>query len=110
MGFQFSACPAQYDHYIIFGKTISLCDVRHRLDKEVPAHQHIPFPLRQRPNKTLNGFSQFFDLVCGPCVCATAKTFSKLVQNEGDLTAAPFLRILRIETVEGKVTGNLRQK
>ena len=110
MGFQFSARPAQYNHYIVFGKTISLCDVRHRLDKEVPAHQHIPLPLRQRPHKTLDSFPQFFGLVRSLCIRTAAKTFSQFLQNEGNLAAAPFFCISCIESVKGKITSNLRQE
>ena len=107
---QFSARPAQYDHHIVFAQAIPLCNVRHRLGKEVPAYQHIPLPLRQRPHKMSNAPLQFFGLVCGLCIRTAAETFSKLVQNERDLAAAPLFCVSRTETVKGKIAGDLRQE
>jgi len=95
---------------MVFGQAVPLRNVCHRLGKEIPAYQHIPLPFRQSPHETPNALPQLFGLVCRLCVCPAAKAFPKLVQDEGNLAAAPLFRISRMETVKGKIAGNLRQK
>ena len=95
---------------MVFRQAVPPGDSGHRLREEVPAHEYIPVPLRQFPDKAPNTLLQLPDLVLRLHVRSAGQTVRQFIQNKIDLPAAALFRTAGVEAVDGQVAGDPRQE